>query len=177
MMKTILSLMMALFLSVGAAMAQKVAYVDTKYIMEQIPDYQTAQEEVDRISQKWQQELEQMYQEIERLYREFQTQEVLLPEDVKRERQEEIFAKEREAKEFREKKFGYNGELFTLQDTKVRPIQDKVFKSIEAVAKRRRFDIVLDKAGEVTLVYTNAQYDLSDLVLEDMGIDMEGEGE
>ena len=92
--------------------AQRFGYVNTEEILNQIPEYQEAQSEIEEISQQWQEDLEQKYQAIEQMYEEYQRQEVLLPEDVRQERQEAIFAAEREAKEFREKKFGYDGELF-----------------------------------------------------------------
>ncbi|MEM7374033.1 MAG: OmpH family outer membrane protein [Bacteroidota bacterium] len=172
-MKQVLSLIALLALTVSFGYAQKVAYVDSKYILEKIPEYNTAQEEVERISEKWQEDLEEQYQSIEQLYADYQAQEVLLPEDVKQEKQEEIFQAERAAKEYREKKFGYEGELFTLQESKVRPIQDRVFRAVETISKRKRFDLVFDKAGEVTWLYTNATYDLSNDVLEELGYEVE----
>jgi len=168
-MKTTFTFISLVALFVTMSFAQKLAYVDTKYIMDKIPEYKTAQDEIERVSEKWQQELEQKYQGIEQMYADYQAQEVLLPEDVRQEKQEEIFQAERDAKEFREQKFGYEGELFKLQESKVRPIQDKVFRSTETIAKQKRFDLVFDKAGEVTWMYTNATYDLSDDVLEELG--------
>lgn len=169
-MKKLLALSLILLATASVIFAQKVAYVDSEFIMDKIPEYKSAQEEIERVSQKWQQELESKYQEIERMYADYQAQEVLLPEDVKQEKQDEIFEAERAAKEYREKKFGYNGELFTLQESKVKPIQDKVFRAVENVSKRKRFDLVFDKAGEVTWLYTNATYDLSNDVLEELGL-------
>jgi outer membrane protein len=168
-MKTTFTFISLVALFVTMSFAQKMAYVDTKYIMDKIPEYKTAQDEIERVSEKWQQELEEKYQGIEQMYADYQAQEVLLPEDVRQEKQEEIFQSERDAKEFREQKFGYEGELFKLQESKVRPIQDKVFRSTETIAKQKRFDLVFDKAGEVTWMYTNATYDLSDDVLEELG--------
>lgn len=168
-MKTVFSLISLFALMTASVVAQKMAYVDTQYIMDKIPEYKSAQDEIERVSQQWQQELEQRYQNIEQMYADYQAQEVLLPEDVRQEKQEEIFQSEREAKEFREQKFGFEGELFKLQESKVRPIQDKVFRATETISKRKRFDLVFDKAGEVTWLYTNASYDLSNEVLEELG--------
>ncbi|MEO1384432.1 MAG: OmpH family outer membrane protein, partial [Bacteroidota bacterium] len=151
-----------------------VAYVNTESILSKIPEYQNAQQEIERISQQWEAELEKKYAAIEKMYTDFVAQEVLLPEDVRQERQEAIFAAEREAKEYREKKFGYEGELFQQQETRMNPIQDKVFKAIEQVAKRKRYDFVFDKAGEVTWLYTNAIYDLTPTVLEELDIEVDG---
>ena len=164
---------MMLLLFTGVAMAQKTGYVDSNYIMEQIPEYKTAQDEIERVSERWQQELEERYKVIEQMYNDYTAEEVLLPEEVRQERQEEIFQAEREAKEFREQKFGYDGELFRLQESKVKPVQEKVFRAVETVAVRKRFDMVFDKAGEVTWLYTNATYDLTDDVLEELGINVE----
>ncbi len=150
--------------------AQRMAYVNTDEILNQIPEYQEAQSEIEEISQQWQQDLERMYQEIERMYEEYQRQEVLLPDDIRQERQDAIFTAEREAKEFKEKKFGYDGELFTLQRAKLEPVQEKVFKAVETVAKRKKYSFIFDKAGEVTWLYTDANYDMSDDVLLELGI-------
>ena len=148
--------------------------MNTESILSKIPEYQNAQQEIERISQQWEAELEKKYAAIEKMYTDFVAQEVLLPEDVRQERQEAIFAAEREAKEYREKKFGYEGELFQQQETRMNPIQDKVFKAIEQVAKRKRYDFVFDKAGEVTWLYTNAIYDLTPTVLEELDIEVDG---
>ncbi len=161
-----------LILFVGFAMAQKLAYVDSNYIMDQMPEYKSAQDEIERVSEKWQSELEKRYQEIEQMYSDYTAEEVILPEEVRQERQEGIFQAEREAKEYREQKFGYDGELFKLQESKVRPVQDRVFKAVETVAVRKRFDMVFDKSGEVTWLYTNATYDLTNDVLTELGIEV-----
>lgn len=171
----VLTLALVLFAG-SAAFAQKFGYVDTDYILNQIPEYKSAQEEVERISQRWQQDLERKYEDIERMYADYQAQEVLLPEDVKAQRQEAIFDAEREAKEYREQKFGYNGELFSLQEAKVRPIQDKVFRAVETIASRKRLDFIFDKAGGVTWLYTNNIFDVSDEVLTELGYGPEADG-
>jgi len=174
-MKRILSFAL-LGLLASVAFGQKIGYVNTEEILAKIPEYQEAQEDIENISQQWQQELETMYQEIEQMYEAYTAQEVLLPEDVRKERQEEIFDAEREAKEYREKKFGYNGELFTLQDAKIKPLQERVFRAVKTVAERRKINMIFDKAGEVTWLYTDANYDLGPDVLEELGIEEDGAG-
>lgn len=162
-------------LSVSTAFAQRVGYVDTQYVLERMDEYTAAQDEIERISEKWQKELEDKYRAIEQMYSEYQAGEVLMPEDMKQEKQEAIFQAEREAKEYREQKFGYEGELFALQESKVQPIQDKVFRAVETVAKQKRYDFIFDKAGEVTWLYTNALYDISELVMEELGMTVEND--
>ncbi len=163
--------LIALAFTTAQAQSQKVGYVDTGLILEKIPEYNIAQQEIDRISQQWQKELENKYSDIETMYANYQAQEVLLSEDVKRQRQEDIFQAEREAKEYREKKFGYEGELFQLQEAKVKPIQEKVFKAVETIAERKRFAFVFDKAGEVTWLFTDANWDLTEDVLGELGVE------
>lgn len=174
-MKRFVTLAAAMLLLSGSLFAQRFGYINSEEILQQIPEYQEAQQEIEDISQQWQAELEKKYQAIEEMYREYQAQEVLLPEDVKKERQEAIFQAEREAKEYREKKFGYDGELFALQDAKVQPIQERLFRAVEATAKRKNINFIFDKAGEVTWLYTDAKYDLKADVLEELGIDPENE--
>lgn len=169
-MKKLFTLAVIVLSALSIANAQKVGYVDSEMIMDKIPEYKEAQEDIERISERWQKELEAKYQEIEDLYSEYQAREVLLSEDVKKEKQEEIFQAERDAKEYREKKFGYSGELFSMQESKVKPIQDKVFKAVETIAKRKRVDMVFDKSGETNWLYTNAVYDLSQEVMDELGI-------
>lgn len=159
-----------LFSAFHGLFAQKVGFVDTEKIMSEMPKYKKVQEEVDKISQQWQQELEGMYANIERMYREYTAQEVLLSEDIKLIKQEEIFKAEREAKEFRESKFGYNGAIFQIQDQRMKPVQEEVFKAVETVAQRRRVNMVFDKAGEITWLYTDANYDLTEDVKTELGV-------
>ncbi len=172
-MKKIITVFLLLASISTTLFAQRTGYVDTQSIMEKIPEYTAAQDEIDRISEKWQQELEGMYEDIEEKYKEYQASQVLMPEDARQKSQEEIFALEREAKEYREKKFGYNGELFSLQESKVKPIQDEVFKAVESVSRQKKYDFVFDKAGEVTWLYTNSTYDLTNEVLAELGLEVE----
>lgn len=159
-----------LLLLAATSFAQKIAYVNTETILAKIPEYKAAQDEVDRISKQWEKQLEEKYKAIEQMYNDYTSQEVILPEDVRKQRQEAIFKAEREAKEFREAKFGYSGELFQLQNTKVKPIQDRVFKAVETVAKAKVYDMVYDKAGDVTWLYVNEKFNLTADVMAELGI-------
>lgn len=154
----------------GAVQAQKFAYVDTQYILEQMEEYTSAQQEIENLSQRWQKELEEMHARIEQMYRDYQAEEVLLSEDVKKQRQEAIFAEERKAKEFKKEKFGYEGELYKVQDEKIKPVQDKIFTVVEEMAKERRLDVIFDKSGNSGMLYTNAVFDKTDEVITRLGI-------
>lgn len=164
----LLGLIASLF-TLGAASAQKMAYVDTRYILEKLPEYAAAEKEIDLLSQKWQKELDAQYASIEQLYQKYRAEEVLMTDAIRRERQDEILQKEKEAKEYQRKRFGYEGDVFKQREEKVKPIQDRVFAAIEILAKERKLDFVFDKSGAVVLLYTSAAYDLSDEVLSKLG--------
>ncbi|MEM7036490.1 MAG: OmpH family outer membrane protein [Bacteroidota bacterium] len=169
-MKRFTAILLLTFCLAGFTKAQKLGYVDSQFILEQMEEYQSAQEEIDALSKKWQKELEAMHANIQQMYKDYQAEEVLLTEDVKKQRQEDIFEAERNAKDYKKQKFGYDGELYKVQDEKIKPIQDKVFEAIEAVAKERRLDIILDKAGNSGILYTNAAFDRTDDVMVKLGL-------
>lgn len=170
MFKKIIVILVITFMTSQLSWAQRWAYVDTKAILEKIPEYKAAEQEVEQISQKWQKELEQMYANIEKMYQKYEAEKVLLTADVQRKREEEIINEEKKAKEFQRKKFGYEGELFKLREEKVKPIQDKLFKAIEDLSKEKRIDFMLDKSGAVTVLYFNPEYDMTQAVLKKLGI-------
>ena len=154
----------------GTAQAQKFGYVDTQYILSKMEEYNAAKLEVDGLSAKWQKELEELYAGIEKMYKDYQAEEVLLPDDIKKQRQEDIMAAERKAKEYKQKKFGYDGELFKVQDEKIKPIQDKVYEAVEQVANDRKLDIMLDKSANSGILYSNSAFDRTDDVFIKLGI-------
>ena len=151
------------------ANAQRFAYVNVKYIMENIPEYIEAQEKLDEISKVWQSEVESKRKEIENLYNNFRDQEVLYTDDMRKRKQEEISMKEGELNQYRKTKFGYKGDLFKKRQELVKPIQDKVFESIEKLAKEKRYDFIFDKSAGVHLLYANPGLDKSDQILKTMG--------
>lgn len=152
-----------------AVQAQKFAYVDTQYILENISEYRDAQDQLDKLSVDWQKEVEGKFAEVDKLYKAFQTESPLLPDDIKTKREEEIVSKEREAKELQKQRFGKNGDLFKKRQELIKPIQDKVYEAIEDLATSQGLAMVFDKAGSVTLLYTNSKYDRSDEVLSKLG--------
>jgi outer membrane protein len=161
-----------LLLALGlGGQAQKLGYVDTQFILSKMEEYNAAKQEIDNLSQKWQKELEGMYADIEKMYKDYQAEEVLLPDDIKKQRQEDIMAAERKAKEYKERKFGYDGELYKVQDDKIKPIQDKVYDAVEKVAVEKRLDIILDKASNSGILYSNAAFDRTDDVIIKLGIE------
>jgi outer membrane protein len=151
------------------SMAQKYAYVDTDYILDNIPEYADAQTQLDDLSVQWQKEIETKFAEIDKLYKAFQNESVLLPEDMKKKREDDIIKKEKDAKDLQKKRFGKDGDLFKKRQELVKPIQDKVYTAIEGIAADDNYAVVFDKASNATLIYTNPKYDISELVLDKMG--------
>ena len=169
-MKKIFLALFAIALMGSKASAQKFAYVDSEYILSQMPEYRSAQKQMDDIAQQWQKELDTKMTEIEKMYREYQDEKVLLTEEVRQRRERTIDDKEKAAKDFQKAKFSSDGELYKKRMELVKPIQDKVFDAIQKVAKKGGYDFIFDKSGEVVMLYSNAKFDKSDDVLQEMGI-------
>lgn len=152
------------------ANAQKFGYVDSEYIMSKVPDYAKAQKEIDDLSAKWQKEIDEKYKEIDKLYKQYQSEEVLLTESMKKQRQDTIIAREKRVKDYQKKIFGYEGLMFLKKQELVKPIQDKVFEAVEKVAKKKGLQMIFDKSGDLVVIYTDGKHDYSDYVLEELGI-------
>lgn len=155
---------------------QRFAYVDSEYILNLMPEYKSAQKELDFLSQQWEKEIDKKREEIAKLEKNLSAERVLLTEDVIKQRETDITNKQKELREYQIEKFGVDGELFKKRQELVKPIQDKVFEAIQKVAKDNALDFIFDKSGGVTMLYTNAKYDRSDEVLEELGISTTGEG-
>jgi outer membrane protein len=149
--------------------AQKFAFVDTEYILNNIPEYKIAQDQLDELSVKWQKEIEEKFAAIDKMYKAYQAEAVLLPEDMKRKKEEAIILKEKEAKELQKQRFGKDGDLFKKRQELVKPIQDKVYTAVEEMATTGNFAIIFDKAGSLSILYSNPRFDKSDEVLEKLG--------
>jgi len=151
------------------SIAQKMGYVDTDYILSNIPEYKAAQEELDKISVDWQKEIELKYAEIDKLYKIYQAESVLLTDDMKKKRENEIINKEKEVKDLQKQRFGVDGELFTKRMELVKPIQDKVYNAVKQVAEKSGLAFIFDKSGQVAILYSNSKYDKSEDVLNFLG--------
>lgn len=155
------------------ARAQKFGWVDSEFIMAKMPDFAKAQQELNALSTTWQKEIEVQKKDLERLQRTYHDEEVVLTEQMKKKRQDEILLKEQEVKAYQNKQFGYEGQLFKKRQELNKPVQDKVFEAIEKVAKKKQLAMVIDKAGDLTLLYTNPTYDYTEFVLEELGLGAE----
>jgi len=155
----------ALAMFMSAAFAQKFAHVDTEYILGKIPAYQQAQTKLDNYSKQWQQEVETKFNELEEMYKKYQSEADILPEATKTKRENEIIAKEKEAKELQRKYFGSDGELSKKRQELIKPIQDNVYNALKSVATEAGYDYIFDKVtGDI--IYASEKYDESDVVLK-----------
>lgn len=168
-MKKIAFVLVLMFGFVASFSAQKFAYVDTEYILANIPEYKQAQSELDKISSNWQKEIEAKYTEIDKLYKAYQAEQILLTEDMKKKRETDIIGKEKEAKDLQKQRFGVDGELFKKRQELVKPVQDKVYAAIKEIAEKQTLSVIFDKSSDLTMLYTNPKYDKSDDVLDALG--------
>ncbi len=158
-----------IFASPGLVQAQKTGYVDTEYILQNIPEYQDAQNEIEELSKAWQEEIEAKYAEVDQMYKAYQADAVLLPEDLRQKREQEIVDFEREIKDLQKQRFGSEGDLFKKRQELIKPIQEKIFNAIEEIATKKNYGFIFDKAGGPVLMYVDAKYDISDEVLDQIG--------
>ena len=157
----------------GMAQAQKFGWVDSEFIMAKMPEYAKAQQELALLSDTWQKEIEVQQKDLDKLHRNYQNEEIVLTEAMKKKRQDEILLKEQELKTYRNKQFGYEGQLFKKRQELNKPVQDKVFEAVEKVAKKKMLAVIFDKSGDLTMLYTNPAHDYTEFVLEELGLGAE----
>ena len=153
-------------LSLGA---QNIAYVDSKYILGNIPEFNSAQEELNNLSEEWQEEIDLLKTEVEKLYRTYQAEQYLLPEEKKRNREEMIIAQEKEVKSLTKQRFGPNGDLYQKQEQLIRPIQDLIYTAIQDFSGEAKYDIIFDKSSDLIMLFSDPELDKSDNILEKLG--------
>ncbi len=152
-----------------AAQAQRIGVVDTDYILDNMPEYRVAQEQLDDLAVEWQKEIEQLFSNIDELYQKFVAEAPILPEEEKRRRQEQIERLEREAKELQRKRFGRDGDLFKKRQELIQPIQERVYNAIQEIADNENYLIILDKSAGTAVAYARSRVDISDDVLRRLG--------
>lgn len=149
--------------------SQKIVYVDSEYIMENIPEYGDAQEELNAMSAKWQGEVKTLYDKVEEMYSKYQTEMLLLSEDQKRAREQAIVAKEQEAKNLQMQYFGSEGQLYQKRTELIQPIQEKVYTAMQELAQQKNYGFILDIASGTSILWASDKNDVSDDVLDQLG--------
>ena len=166
--KILFSLLLAAVTSV-CAMAQKVVYVDTEYILKNIPAYETANEQLSELSKKYEAEVKAKLTEVEQIYETYRTESVFLSNEMKTSKENEIIQKEQDAKKLQQQYFGQNGELFKQREVLIKPIQEQIFNAIASLAQEKSYSAVWDKASASGLMYSDKSLDISDAVLAKLG--------
>ena len=171
--KTLVLLLTVLMTAgISAARAQgnqRIAYIDTEYILQNIPEYGDAQEEINQMSAKWAKELKTLSDKLEQMKRDYQTESVLLSDAMKKKKEEAIAAKEQELTALQMQYYGPEGEMFTKRAELIQPIQEKIYNAITQVSQQKNYAFVFDKASGTTILYCNEKFDISDDVLDEIG--------
>ncbi len=162
---------LALTLLVGQSVnAQKIAIVDINAVLAELPEYISAQQEIDKIAADWNQDIAREFDKVKSMYNKYQAEQVLLSSEVRAQREEEIAQKERQVRDLQKRKFGPEGELFLKRREIINPIQEKVFGAIQTYALDMGFDIVLDKAGSAGVLFVGDKFDKTDIIKRRLGI-------
>ena len=150
--------------------AQRYAIVDTKYILEKMPDYVEAQKKLDEYSIQWQKEIDNKQTALDKMYKDFEAEQVMLSEELRKKREDELFVKEKEVRDLQRKRFGFEGDLFKKRQELVKPIQDKVYNAIQKLAVNRQYDFILDKSEGITVIFADPKLDRSEDILRELGV-------
>lgn len=150
--------------------AQKYAVIDSKYILDKLPQYKVAQQVLDAIAASWQKEIDELQMNLDKMYKNYESEQVMLSEDLKKKREDQLFMKEKELRDLQRKRFGFEGELFKKRQELIKPIQDKVYNAIQKMAVQRGYDFILDKSEGITVIFADPKLDKSEDLLKDLGV-------
>jgi outer membrane protein len=154
----------------AAAFSQKYALIDTRYILDKMPEYKLAQRQLDTIAADWQKDIDTKQAQLDKMYKDYDAEQVMLSDDLKKKREDQLYNKEKELRDLQRKRFGFEGDLFKKRQELVKPIQDKVYNAVQKMAVSRGYDIVLDKSEGITIIFADPKLDKSEDVLKDLGV-------
>ena len=169
-MKKLLFFLITSIVFAGSSFAQRYAVIDSKYILDKLPEYKDAQQKLDQFSKMWQQEIDQKSADLSQLYKEYDAEKVMLSDELRKKREDEIFNKEKELRDLQRQRFGYQGDLFKKREELIKPIQDKVYNAIQKLAVAKLYDFILDKSERITVIFADPKLDKSDDVLKELGV-------
>lgn len=168
-MKKVILLSCLLWLCSLTGMAQKFALIDMEYILKNIPAYEMTNEQLSQVSQKWQNEVEAIQQEAQNMYKNYQSDLVFLSAEMKTKREEEIVKKEQEAQDLKRKYFGPEGELYKKRESLMKPIQDEIYNAVKEISDRQGYQLVVDRASAMSIIFASPKIDISNEVLDKLG--------
>ena len=148
--------------------AQRYAVIDTRYILGKLPEYAEAQKKLDAFSVQWQKEIDDKQFELDQLYSNFESEKVMLSEELLKKREDDIFNREKALRDLQKKRFGFEGDLFKRRQELVKPIQDKVYNAVQKIAVARQYDLILDKSEGITIIFADPKLDRSDDILKEL---------
>lgn len=169
-MKKNILLVVAFVVAGFAASAQKYAIIDTRYILDKMPEYKTAQKQLDDIAADWQKDIDALQTTLDKMYKDFEAEQVMLSDELRKKREDQLFVKEKELRDLQRKRFGFEGDLFKKRQELIKPIQDRVYNSVQKMAVQRGYDFVLDKSEGITIIFADPKLDKSEDVLKDLGV-------
>jgi outer membrane protein len=169
-MKQLVLVFSLIFSLCATASAQRYAVVDTKYILEKMPDYKAAQKQLDQISAQWQKEIDDKQALLDKMYKDYEGEQAMLSDDLKKKREDELFNHEKEVRDLQRKRFGFEGDLFKKRQELIKPVQDKVYNAIQKIAVSRMYDFILDKSEGITVIFADPKLDKSEDVLRELGV-------
>ena len=169
-MKKILFIALSCLLVTAANYAQRYAVIDTKYILNKMPEYTDADKKLQLISEQWQKEIDDRQAELDKMYKDYDAEQFMLSDDLKKKREDELFNKEKELRDLQKRRFGYQGDLFKEREKLVKPLQDKVYNAVQKIAVARGYDFILDKSEGITVIFADPKLDKSDDILRELGI-------
>jgi outer membrane protein len=167
--KILVILLSCLVLSLGLY-AQRYAVIDSKYILEKLPEYKAAQQKLDQFSEQWQQEIDKKSADLDKMYKEYDAEQVMLSDELKKKREDELFNNDKALKDLQRKRFGYEGDIFKKRQELIKPIQDRVYNAVQKLAVSKLYDIILDKSEGITVIFADPKLDKSDDVLKELGV-------
>ena len=154
----------------GLAQAQRYAIIDTKYILDKMPDYKQAQKSLDDVAAGWQKEIDGLQQELDKMYKDYDAEQVMLSEELRKKREDQLFVKEKTLRDMQRQRFGFEGDLFKKRQELVKPIQDKVYNVVQKLAVQRGYDFILDKSEGITVIFADPKLEKSEDVLKELGV-------
>ncbi|HUR12042.1 MAG TPA: OmpH family outer membrane protein [Flavitalea sp.] len=169
-MKKILSMAVIAILLAFPAMSQRYAIVDSKYILDRLPEYKDAQKKLDQFSEQWQKDIDDKQSALDKMYKNFEAEQVMLSDELKKKREDELFIREKELRDLQRRRFGFEGDLFKKRQELVKPVQDRVYNAIQKIAVNRQFDFILDKSEGITVIFADPKLDRSEDVLRELGV-------
>ncbi len=167
--KILLFCIVALLLA-GGVSAQRYAVIDTKYILDKMPEYKDADTKLQQVSDQWQKEIDAKQAALDKMYKDYDAEQYMLSDELKKKREDELYNKEKEVRDLQKKRFGYQGDLFNERQKLVKPIQDRVYNAVQKIAAARSYDFILDKSEGITVIFADPKLDKSDDVLRELGI-------